>query len=207
MNWSDRHACLDDRTTLSGFDPHYTYHPAWAARVLSETKPSKHIDIASALHFCTLVSAFVPLEFYDYRPAKLELSNLESKHGNLMRLPFADNSVESISCMHVVEHIGLGRYGDPLDPDGDLKAMMELKRVSAPGGTLLFVTPVGRPRIQFNAHRIYSYQQVMSYFSGFQLRQFALIKDNGDFVVDPDLVEADQQRYGCGCWWFEKQTG
>jgi hypothetical protein len=59
--------------------------------------------------------------------------------------------------MHVIEHIGLGRYGEALDPDGDLKAIRELVRVLAAGGNLLVVVPVGRPRIQFNAHRIYDY--------------------------------------------------
>jgi len=47
--------------------------------------------------------------------------------------------------MNVVEHVGLGRYGEPLDPEGDIKAMRELRRVLAPGGSLLFVVPVGRP--------------------------------------------------------------
>lgn len=204
MSWSDRYACLDERTSVSGFDAHYTYHSAWAARVLSQTRPSKHIDIASSLHFCTLVSAFVPIDFYDYRPAQLDLSSLESKRGDLMQLPFFDNSVESISCMHVVEHIGLGRYGDPIDPEADLKAISELKRVTTSGGTLLFVTPVGRPRIQFNAHRIYSYEQIVSYFPGYKIKQFALVKDDSSFVIDPDPDVVRLQIYGCGCWWFEK---
>ena len=80
--------------------------------------------------------------------------------------------------MHVVEHVGLGRYGDPLDPDGDLKAMAELQRVLAAGGSLLFVVPVGKPKIMFNAHRIYSYEQILSYFNELELKQFALIPDD-----------------------------
>ena len=109
--------------------------------------------------------------------------------------------------MHVVEHIGLGRYGDPVDYDGDLKAIAELKRVVAPGGNLLFVVPTGQPKIEFNAHRIYGYRQVIAAFAGFALRQFALVTDraaDGDFVIDADPALADQQRYGCGCYWFTK---
>ena len=79
--------------------------------------------------------------------------------------------------MHVVEHIGLGRYGDPLDATGDLKAMKELARVVAPGGTLLLVCPVGRPRVVFNAHRIYSVEQISASFPEFALAEFALISD------------------------------
>ena len=204
LNWKERYPILNEKTSTTQFDSHYTYHPAWAARILAQTRPSLHVDISSTLHFCTMVSAFIPVEFYDYRPAELSLSGLESKHGDLTHLPFSDNSVESLSCMHVVEHIGLGRYGDPLDPDGDLKAIVELKRVLKPGGSLLFVVPVGQPKILFNAHRIYSYEQIVSYFSDFQIEQFALVNDRGKFTVNATPDEAGQQRYGCGCWWFIK---
>ena len=89
--------CLFDRTSTTGFDPHYTYHPAWAARIIASNKPSKHVDISSILHFSTIVSAFVPVDFYDYRPAEVKLSNLNCKRGDLLNLPFETNSVESIS--------------------------------------------------------------------------------------------------------------
>jgi SAM-dependent methyltransferase len=195
---------LEDRTDVTAFDPHYTYHPAWAARIIARTRPARHVDVSSTLHFCTMISAFVPVEFLDIRPAQLSLDGLSSKRGDLMSLPYADGGLESISCMHVVEHVGLGRYGDPLDPSGDLKAMVELKRVLAPGGSLLFVVPVGKPCVRFNAHRIYSYHQIMHEFRGLQPRQFALIDDHGSYVVDAPPELADAQAYGCGCWWFEK---
>jgi len=199
--------CLFDKTTDTPFDPHYTYHPAWAARVVARTNPKKHIDIASALKFSTIVSAFVPVDFYDYRPANLKLSNLDSKHGDLLSLPFSDNSVESISCMHTIEHVGLGRYGDPIDYDGDIKAIKEMIRVTAAGGTLIFVTPVGQPRIEYNAHRIYSYEQIMSYFSDMKLVEFTLIpddyKETGPIENANPLLVA-KQRYACGCFVFTK---
>ena len=77
--------------------------------------------------------------------------------------------------MHVVEHIGLGRYGDPVDYDGDLKAIAELQRVLAPGGNLFFVVPVGQPRIMFNAHRVYSLRtDFVEAFNTFELKEFSL---------------------------------
>jgi len=166
IKWLALYPSLEDKTSQTHFDPHYTYHPAWAARIVAKTNPSIHIDISSILHFSTLVSAFVPVEFYDYRPAGVKLENLQCKKGDLMALPFADNSVESLSCMHTVEHIGLGRYGDPIDPDGDIKAAHELARVLKTGGTFLYVAPIGKSRLEFNAHRIYSYEQVMRLFEG-----------------------------------------
>lgn len=207
IKWRERYPCLNDKTGTTGFDRHYVFHTAWAARVLAETRPSKHIDVSSSLYFCSIASAFVPIEFYDYRTANLSLSNLSSLPGDLLKLPFPDNSVHSLSSMHVVEHVGLGRYGDPLDPDGDLKAIGELKRVLANGGTLLFVVPVGRPRIMFNAHRIYSYEQILKYFADLQLIEFALIPDNegdGGVIRNADPCVVRTQSYACGCFWFKK---
>ena len=203
----DLYPCINDKTDTTDIDPHYIYHTAWASRIIAKIKPEYHVDISSYIYFSTLVSAFIPIKFYDYRPAKLILSNLTSEVANLLNLPFENNSIKSLSCMHVVEHIGLGRYGDPLDSEGDLKAINELKRVLAKGGSLLFVVPIGQPKIMFNAHRIYSYAQIINYFSEFSLEEFAFIPDNGNetgLLYNPELKLVNQQNYGCGCFYFKK---
>jgi SAM-dependent methyltransferase len=125
-----------------------------------------------------------------------------------MCLPFEDGAVKSLSCMHVIEHVGLGRYGDPLDFEGDLKAIQELVRVLKPGGHLLFVSPVGRPRLMFNAHRIYSFEEIISYFHVLELREFSLVPDNpskGSFIKNADPALVKEQAYGCGCLHFIKK--
>lgn len=106
--------------------------------------------------------------------------------------------------MHTIEHIGLGRYGDVIDPQGDLKAINELKRVVRPGGDLLFVTPVGTPRIEYNAHRVYSFEQIKKYFAPFELIEFSMVPDEGGFIVNADPASVAKQHYGCGCFWFKK---
>lgn len=207
LRWADRYPCLDDRSSETHFDRHYVYHTAWAARKLAELRPAYHVDISSQLQWATVASAFVPIRFYDYRPAKVALDGLLTERADLTALHFESGSVASLSCMHVVEHVGLGRYGDPIDYDGDLKAMRELARVLAPGGHLLFVVPTGRPRVQFNAHRIYAYRQVLEAFPGLTLREFALIPDSaadGELIRDADPALADRQAYGCGCYHFTK---
>lgn len=204
VKWENAKPYLDDSTSTTGFDAHYIYHPAWAARIVKKINPAVHIDISSTLHFCTQLSAFIPVEFYDYRPALLSLDNLKSERADLTKLFFSSNSVESLSCMHTVEHVGLGRYGDPIDPDGDLKAIAELKRVVKPGGSFLFVVPVGKPVVIFNAHRIYDARAVVELFDGFSLEEFALVKDNSEFIRNASVDEAASQQYGCGCFWFIK---
>jgi len=208
LRWQDRWLCLGDATSVTGFDRHYVFHTAWACRILAESRPAEHVDISSSLYFVATVSAFLSIRFYDYRPAQLALSGLTCDHADLTRLHFSNGSIASLSCMHVVEHIGLARYGDPLDYDGDLKAVAELRRVLAVGGQLLFVVPIGGDaRIQFNAHRIYTYRQVLGMFEGFELLEFALIPDDGSnlgLVRHAEEALSDAQRYGCGCFWLRK---
>lgn len=197
-----------DRTKLTGFDRHYVYHTAWAARKVKEIAPTKHVDIASSLYFPGLVSAFIPVEFYDYRPAPLHLSGLTTDHADLTELHFASDSIASLSCLHTIEHIGLGRYGDPIDPAGDIKACRELARVLAPGGHLLFVTPVGKESlIQFNAHRIYTYDLVLNLFPDLELKEFSYIPEYGTDGIrehaNPD--ELKNETYACGCFVFTKK--
>lgn len=208
LRWKDRYPCLYDRDSLTGFDRHYLFHLAWAARVLAESRPPVHVDISSHLQFGATVSAFVPLEFYEYHPPEVEIEGLTVNRADLLALPFEDISVMSLSCMHVVEHVGLGRYGDALDPDGDVKAMNELKRVLAEQGQLLLVVPVGQPRLQFNAHRIYAYDQILDHYSGLRLKEFALIPDDwrqGGLIRDASREMANAQRYGCGCFLFTRE--
>src|SRR5206468_9735067 len=105
-------------------------------------RPDRHVDVGSHNLFANLLSAVVPVIFLDYRPLNGRLRGLECIGGSILELPFADNSVESLSCLHVAEHIGLGRYGDPLDPEGTKKAARELERVLAKGGNHYFAVPV-----------------------------------------------------------------
>jgi SAM-dependent methyltransferase len=205
LNDIDLLPVLYEATTATNFDAHYIYHPAWATRIVKKINPAKHIDISSTLHFCSQLSAFIPVEFYDYRPAALNLDNLTSGKANLTSLPFADESIASISCMHTIEHVGLGRYGDPLEPDADLKAIAELQRVVQKGGSLLLVTPVGSPRIQFNAHRIYSFQMINELFGEFELVDFSLVTDNREFISPAPVDAVEDQKYGCGCFWYIKK--
>jgi SAM-dependent methyltransferase len=211
LRWRDRWLCLGDATPHTRFDRHYVFHTAWACRVLAQSKPVLHVDISSSLYFVSNASAFVPIRFFDYRPAGLGLDGLECGQADLTKLSFADDSVISLSCMHVIEHVGLGRYGDPLDYDGDLKAVAELSRVIAPAGQLLFVVPIGgESRIQFNAHRIYTYKQVVGMFPGFELVEFALIPDDSSplgLVRGATEALSNEQHYGCGCFWLRKAPG
>lgn len=187
----------------------YILHLAWAARILAETRPTRHVDISSYIYFPFLVSAFIPIDYYEYRNFGTQMSNLICKHADLKNLPFDDESLKSLSCMHTIEHIGLGRYGDEIDPYGDRRAAIELKRSLAKRGRLLIVAPVGKPILRFNSHRTYSYEMVIEMFQGLKLLEFSLIpdQDTGSLIhnANPVLVER-QPGDSTGCFLFMKDV-
>ena len=204
---SDLLPMLDDKTSTMGFDAHYVYHTGWAARVLKETSPKEHIDISSSIMFCSIASAFIPITHYDYRKPNLKIQGLECGSEDLCNLSFSDHSVRSISCMHVIEHVGLGRYGDPINPIGDQLAANELMRVLAPTGHLLIVLPVAeRAVVRFNGHRIYTFQRVIQLFSELELVEFSFLNESNSnlFTRFASEIDIKGSRFGCGCFVFRR---
>lgn len=191
---------LNDRTATTPFDPHYTYQDGWAARRVAERRPGRHVDVGSRISYVVGLSAFVPVTFVDLRPLQVRLSGLESLGGDLLALPFEDRSLTSLSCLHVAEHVGLGRYGDPLDPAGTAKAARELQRVLAPGGWLYFSLPVGQPRTQFNAHRIHDPRAVPDLFPELRLAGFDGVDDTGSYRPGIDPAELANSAWACGLY-------
>jgi hypothetical protein len=186
------------------FDRHYVYMDRWAFKNILEQKPSQHVDIGSSIRFLSMASTVTKLKFVDIRPVKLDFDNFECIEGNILKMPFADNSVNSLSCLHVAEHIGLGRYGDPLDPQGTIKACRELARVLSLGGVLYFALPIGRQATYFNAHRVHDPVKILEYFKGLKLVSFAAIGDGGHFYPEAKAEDFRQAHYACGMFTFTK---
>ncbi len=203
---NDKRAYTQDDTPGTPYDDHYLYHTTWAAHRIYQNKPMQHVDISSFTYFSAFLSSFVPTVFLDYRPINVTIDNYRTGQADLTNLALPDNSVESLSCLHVIEHIGLGRYGDPISAVGDKTAAEELKRVLAPGGTLYMVLPVGGVcKIYFNAHRVYTFDSILKLFEGLTLCSNALLCDHpGPFIKNADKSVFDRQTYGCGCFEFRK---
>lgn len=204
MGWRDLRPALHDHSATHEVDAHYFYVNAWAIRRITAVSPRRHVDIASQLVFVSLASATIPIIYLDYRPLRVRLSGLRVVSGNLVGLPFRDGSIESLSCLHVAEHVGLGRYGDPLDPLGTRKTAAELTRVLAPGGHLFFAIPVGRQRVAFNAHRIHAPATIIDYFRGLALVELSGVDDAGRYRERVDAEELAGHEYACGFFWFRK---
>jgi SAM-dependent methyltransferase len=207
IRWQDSYPCLTDWTPATPFDAHYFYQAGWVARKLTESKPAWHVDIGSSVMMIGVMSAIVPTVFVDYRPFGAQMAGLVTTAGDLLALPFIDEGVYSLSCLHVIEHVGLGRYGEPINPQGSIKAAQELVRVLAVGGRLFVSTPIGRERIAFNAHRVFAPETVLTMFDDLQLVDYAMVDDQGTFRpgIHPAQVQVSNCEYACGMFHFVKK--
>lgn len=204
LHTKDAMPCLYDRTNTTEFGGHYFYQDIWAFKAIQRSGAKLHVDVGSLASYVGMLTAITHVIFIDIRPLVVELENLECRKGSILNMPFESDSVQSLSCLHVAEHIGLGRYGDELDPKGTEKACKELARVLAPGGNLYFSIPVGKPRVCFNAHRILLPQQVSDYFDNLRLMDFAGIDDSGAFSERMKPSDLEDASYACGLFHFSK---
>lgn len=162
--------CLFDNLSYTPLEPTYFFQDSWAARKIFELKPKHHYDIGSSAMTIGILSQFVPITMIDIRPISLELDNLSFVEGSILSLPLNDNSIASLSSLCVIEHIGLGRYGDTIDPFGSEKAINEIKRVLMPGGVIIMSVPVdSKNKVYFNAHRAFTRDYILELFTGFSL--------------------------------------
>ena len=187
---------------------HYFFQDLWAAGEIYSRKIEKHVDVGSRLDgFVAHLLPFCKVSYVDIRPMETAVENLLFVQGSILAIPYADSSLSSLSCLHVLEHIGLGRYGDPVDPQGHLKAAKELIRVLAPGGYLLFAVPTGKEKLYFDAHRVFSPYTVEKMFDGLKLVNFKLIDDKANGINDhASFEDALQCHFGCGLYLFTKPS-
>jgi hypothetical protein len=186
--------CLGDDTAETEIEPTYFYQDAWAFEKIVQNLPTEHVDVGSHHKFVALLSKVVPVTMVDIRPLSLPLETLTFRQGSILEMPYADRSVQSLSSMCVVEHIGLGRYGDPLDPEGTEKAMAELKRIIAPGGSLYLSVPIDDVnRTYFNAHRAFTESYLEDLFHPLEIVERR-------YIYGREFGSTRRSGFGTGCY-------
>jgi hypothetical protein len=189
-----------DKTTNHEIDPVYFIQGSWCARKVFENKPSHHYDIASQALMVGIISQFTPTTMVDIRPLTITLPNLSFVTGDITKLPFKDKEIQSLSSICVIEHIGLGRYRDPLDQFGTEKAAKELSRVLVSGGNLYISVPIDtQSKVYFNAHRAFTRDHVINLFKGLKLVEEKYIYGRKTFDT-----YAPAKGFGTGLYHFRK---
>ena len=155
---------------------------------------------------------FGDVEVLDIRDLKSNVPNLTFKQADLMDEKFSlTDYCDSISCLHTIEHFGLGRYGDKLDVDGHIKGMNNITKCLRKGGVFYFASPIGRQRIVFNAHRVFGLDYLMDLIQkDYEIKDFSYVDDYGDLILNPildtkNIKTSFDLEYGCGIFELVKK--
>lgn len=203
--------CLEDRFSESGeAKGHYFHQDLLVARRIHLNNPSIHIDVGSSVAgFVAHVASFRPIEVFDIRPLSSTIPNVRFVQADLMA-PISDKLVDycdSLSCLHALEHFGLGRYGDPVKYDGYLIGLNNFRNILKKGGKFYLSVPIGPQRIEFNAHRVFSVSYLLQCFADkYHIDQFSFVDDQGDLHENMPITDTNaQNNFGCvyGCGIFE----
>jgi Caenorhabditis protein of unknown function, DUF268 len=205
--------CFHDRFDFGGVAKgDYFHQDLLVAQRIFARNPIAHVDVGSRIDgFVAHVAAFRTIEVFDIRPIISVPTNITFKQANLMALPEGlCDYCDSLSCLHALEHFGLGRYGDPIDIDGYAKGFESLSKMLKSGGVLYLSVPIGRERIEFNAHRVFSISTILNLSrQEFRLINFSYVDDRGDLNRDISLAEKNisdsfDLNYGCGIFELQK---
>lgn len=200
INTYDLFPRIYDKTTSHEIDPVYFIQGSWCAGKIFQNKPTKHYDIGSQALMVGIISQFVPTTMVDIRPITISLPHLSFVKGNITKLPFKDEEIPSLSSICVIEHIGLGRYGDPLDQFGTEKAAEELSRILAPDGNLYISVPIdSENKTYFNAHRAFTRDYVLTLFKNLKLKE-------EKYIYGKETLEKYEPKkgFGTGLYHFTK---
>ena len=187
-----RPALSDRREAAGTASGEYFLQDLHVTQRIAENAPVRHVDVGSKVDsFVAHVASFRPIEVVDIRPLKTSARNILFVQADLAASSGSPIGLaDSVSCLHTLEHIGLGRYGDPVDAGSYEAAFASLAAMVAPGGRLFLSTPVGVPVVHFNSHRIFAPGEIvrLASLSGLQLDRLVSIHDGRAVVPHADPV-------------------
>ncbi len=202
--------CLDDKGLDAGDLGSYFWQDLWCAKLVFENSPVHHFDIGSRIDgFIAHLSVFREnIHLIDIRPLDTQIPGVDFIQADATTLGgVADESIESLSALCSLEHFGLGRYGDPIDPDACFKAFNSIIRVLKKGGHAYISVPIGKEHVEFNAHRIFSPRTVIDSFKHMELVEFSVTKGESiekDVSIDKYNCEDDNMGTRFGLFHFVK---
>ncbi len=192
----------------------YFWQDLLVARKIFAARPERHVDIGSRVDgFVAHVASFREIEVFDVRPISTEVPGVKFKQANFMQPATGmTDYCDSLSCLHALEHFGLGRYGDPIDPKGFERGFTNMAALLKKGGVFYLSVPVGISRVEFNGQRVLEPQAIirLALDNSLELRELTLIRPGGRVekleLDETRLSDLARQRCALGMFTFLKRT-
>ena len=206
---------LEERFSESGIATgHYFHQDLLVARKIFVNQPLLHVDIGSSFDgLVAHIASFRKIVVFDIRALANKTPNISFIQQDLMgkiKDSFIDYT-DSISCLHALEHFGLGRYGDPIKFDGYLDGLNNINKILKKDGKFYFSVPIGSQRIEFNAHRVFSLQYLIDLLeNNYKIDTFSYVDDKGDLHENISLEAKSninnnfECNFGCGIFELTK---
>ena len=194
--------CYEDKQENAGtLGFHYFFQDLYVAQRIYQNNPVRHIDIGSSINgFVAHVASYREIEVFDIRPLNNPINNVKFKQIDIMQFREEDTeSVDSISCLHALEHFGLGRYGDPICYDGYLIGFQNIYKILKKDGKFYFSVPLGKQRVEFHAHRVFSLKYLLELITPYYtINSFSYIDDENVFYENATISDSNIAN-NCGC--------
>lgn len=208
--------CLHDRYDEGGATKsEYFTQDLLVARWIHEANPLRHIDVGSRLDgFVAHVASFREIEVFDIRPITAKIPGIVFKQADLMLSNVFHTTYggcDSLSCLHAIEHFGLGRYGDTIDPKGYKYGIANMSKLLNPDGRFYLSAPIGKERVEFNAHRVFDPGTIIRCVESNGLKLLSLTIIGSDNAVRPvqlspnTILDLAQCCYNLGIFVFVKK--
>ena len=211
---TNQYTILSDYNDHAGKNKgHYFHQDLLISSLIFKDKPKRHIDVGSRIDgFVAAVASFREIEIIDIR----SMPNTEHKNIKFTQADITSFSelttigkTDSLSCLHAIEHFGLGRYGDLVDINVHQKGISNLIKLLAPFARFYISFPIGmRDEVHFNAHRVFHPKSIFSFkdvSENLKLIRFDYVDDNGDLYIEKNINDViDKITFGCGIYTFSK---
>jgi hypothetical protein len=205
--------CFHDRSAEGGnVRGEYFLQDLLVARMVFSANPQTHVDVGSRVDgFVANVASFREIEVFDIRPISTKIPGIRFVQADLMRPSDGRQGYcDSLSCLHALEHFGLGRYGDPIDPIGFEAGLANMAELVRKHGIFYLSVPIGIERVAFNANRIFDPLTIVSVAarSSLSVRRLTLVRQDGmvesSALDDGTLTNLATESYNLGIFVFEK---
>jgi len=150
----------------------YAFEEVWKFNKTSDKTP-RIFDVGSTKAFLSILSVFCEVEALNLNDPLDYHTSVKYTKGDISeynpRLNPKAGSYDFITSFASFHLLGLGRYGDKINPAAQSKFVELCDTLLAPGGKVIFSFSFGKDQLLFNNGWVFSLETIKNFFSNFKI--------------------------------------